>query len=213
MYYYLVVAYKHCNVETQMQCNQLILDKAQKFDAYHIVREYGKQGDTPHINVVLKCKETRGRSYKQQLQKFFETRQLLTDNTLRGQQITNDVNLANVMCGYLQKETKAEVLQTRGFDLEALAKHQQQKRVEITQTFEPITLPAMHSLVFNYATEKYKNIPWDKSLFRTIVVEIAKYKDITNVYPRLKHLYLSLCPKLGDNTTLAENISRELEFI
>lgn len=212
MYYFLVVAFKHLSVERRLSITQCVIDRAKRYQVAHIVEENGRNGDSPHINVVISTdKETTAKSFRQCIARIFEQGEI-TNSTLCGKVIHNDQNLANVIAGYLQKENAAKTLFSQGIDLGKLEKMREKKVIEQRETFKPVSTVDLHDLLVNFYKQHYAQQPFDKRLFSQMVREIAKTRNLMACFRNMKSIYLALDGQLGTGQHITEYLDRELDF-
>lgn len=216
MYYFVVATLKHLTTDRQLTVMSRIQEVVKKKSRYIIIKEYGKSGDSPHFNIIISIdKETTGKSFKQVVSRLYEGAEL-TDYTCKGKLIKNDVNLANVLTGYLAKEENAEVILNNGFDLEALEKIRQKQNTihsQPTQVFTPLTASRFTDVVISTYNELYKpeKQPFNKDLYKKITKDIAKTNNIVNVIKSLNHIWLNLEVMLGNGYDFDKYIDRLLD--
>ena len=203
MWYFLVIAFKHLEIQRQMQLSQFVFDKLKSHPVHLLVKEYGKEGTSPHFNLITETdKESTAKSFRQVISRFF-TKSEITDYTLKGKFINNKIQLANVVCGYLQKEQNAEILQIKGIDTKDLQKLQQKKIISINETYKPITTPYLYDLCINYY-KQHVTEPFSPKVFKEIILYLNKSHNITTNIKQLHHMYLSLDGNLGNGNKLRE---------
>ena len=203
MWYYLVIAFKHLITERQIALTQFVLDKLEKHPTHMLVKEYGKQGDSPHFNLIIETdKETTAKSFRQVISRFF-TKSEYSKHTLDGKMIYNEVQLANVVCGYLQKEEKKETIQIKGIDPKSLQKLQQKKIIEYNEAYKPITSACLYDLCINYY-KQHCDETFSKKVFKEIILYISKSHNISSNIKSLKDMYISLDANLGNGNALKE---------
>ena len=203
MWYFLVIAFKHLEISRQMQLTQFVYDKLKTQHTHLLVKEYGKEGTSPHYNLITETdKESSAKSFRQVISRFF-TKSEYTDYTLKGKFINNRVQLANVVCGYLQKESNAEILQIKGINTNDLQKLQQKKIISLTETYKPVSTPYLYDLCINYYRQ-HCNETFSKKVFKEIILYISKSHNITSNIKQLKDMYISLDANLGNQNALKE---------
>lgn len=79
-----------------------------------VVKEYGKKGNHPHLNVVTQETVKDEKNMYRKLYKLFTTELLARNQRLLS--IRKIVDFKKLVEGYLKKESKAEVLFKKGFN-------------------------------------------------------------------------------------------------
>ena len=120
-HFYIVLTYKHVGVEITPDH---VIDFCQnKFfnDRYIIIKEFGKNGDNPHYNIVVSSDAS---SYRDDnivnslRSSLFPKSYIKTKNDIIYKAAQN---IPNLVCGYLSKEDSAQIIFNNGFDLQKLS--------------------------------------------------------------------------------------------
>lgn len=201
MWYFLVVTYKHLVPHRQLSLTQGIQDLKHTSSTFLLVQENGKNGDSPHYNLVIQVQsDVQARSFRQRIKRMYEENEY-NDHTLVGRMILTEIQLANVVCGYLEKESTAKIISQEGIKIDALRKKHQPKAISCEEKYRTTTTAHLFNLCVNYY-KQHCTTPFTKRLFKDIIKYISNSHNITSNIRNLKDIYLSLDGLLADGTAL-----------
>lgn len=202
MFYYVVVAYKQLSEECRTEWKNTILRKCALMPA-HIVEEFGKNGDSPHLNIIIENRSKEGKNFRERIKRMFPVLYPQPTNEewgvcLKGKGIRDFRNLGNVINGYLTKESKCEVLQENLLTSDAYKslekQHQEFSKIpDVKHSIQPISNPSLFNLVVQIYNEEYDaDCYFTKDTFKEIIKRISKHymllnaKKVVDLYPGLE---------------------------
>lgn len=207
MWFFDVLTLKHMDVEHQQATQDFVLRtlKGIQFQKSIVVKEYGVNGDSPHLNIIYDVvKESHGKSYTQVIKRYVDKfkRNYLTCRTMVHKRIKNEIQLANVVCGYLSKENKAEIIYKDKVDTEELEKLREVKKFDQPEKSEVVLKCQLFNLYLNYYKVNYQSTHiFNLDLFKTMTMEICQTKDMSThgCLKNLKETFLNLEAQLSQN--------------
>ena len=215
MWFYLVATLKHLPDSEQHTLQQNLLDLVTPFNHVILIKEYGKKGDNPHLNVVLDVTQCTFKSMRQTLTRRYEAlgKHYYTRRTVKAKCAANRIQAANVIAGYLSKEENREILLNNGIDLEEMENLRETKKFDIKQKHEIIRKSEFLDLVFNYKNNNYADTPFDKRLYADMIAEISTNKDLVtgSVILHARNYYFQLDAMFNQGNQLRKFILWQLE--
>jgi hypothetical protein len=215
MWFYLVATLKHLPETDQHTLQQKLLDLVTPFSRVIVIKEYGKNGDNPHLNVVLDITQCTFKSMRQTLSRRYEAlgKHYYTKNTVKAKCASNKIQAANVIAGYLSKEENREILLNNGIDLEEMENLRETKKFDIKQKHEIVRKSDFLALIYNYYENNYSDKPFDKRLYADMIAEISSNKDLVtgSVILHARNYYFQLDAMLNQGNQIRKFILWQLE--
>lgn len=200
MYSFIVSTYNHLSEEEK----ENIMDKHismfdDKMFNYMIVKEYGESGNNPHLNFIIECTKNQHDQFIKQLKSFYNNN--LNKYTVKGKRIMSQIQLMNVVGGYLQKEEESHiVVQTPGWI--DLPKAKQEAQIGLAKTQRKskfINKYQCAEIIFDYFETKIQELgsikmDWTDahSHFIVITKHIAQEYIIMDCIKHLNSIWQSL---------------------
>lgn len=181
MYFFAVLTYPS-GIPDTLQFN-LTTMADQKFTKYIIVKEYGKNGTNPHLNIVYEIPDE-DKHWSSNAHKFFRNAYATlslpsnTRNLIKNKKCSSP---ANVVGGYLTKEDQYEIIQNKGFDVQTL-----QLEAKRNKTKQKITKLQAPDIIRQYINDNDITNLDDFSNFLIAIDWMTK--DGYNVIPILKDI-------------------------
>lgn len=164
MYYFAVLTYPG-GVPQSLIDNAIAF--ADTFDSAIVVLEYGKSNVNPHINVVYDCDTP---SWSSNAIKYLKQLYPVGTNFVPKRTVINKrcPTYHNVVGGYLQKESKAQILLNKGFDIEDMKKLAQDSKKNIVLTNKNIL-----DVIYTYSIDNHIELLHPtKDVFSSIIEEM-----------------------------------------
>jgi hypothetical protein len=218
MWFFDVLAFKHMDSDHQLSTQQFVIStlKGIQYQKAIIIKEYGINGDSPHLNIIYDViKESHGKSYTQVLKRHINKyeRNYLSSRTLVHKRIKNDIQLANVICGYLTKEQNSEILYNHKINTQELEKLREVKKFDNQEKAEVVLKCQLFNLYLNYYKVNYQSTSiFNLNLFKTMTMEICQSKDLAThgCLKNLKETFLNLEAQLSNT---GQNMKTYLDHI
>lgn len=178
-YFFTVLTYPG-GITSEIQ-NALLRFCDNKFtDKYVIVKEYGKSGFNPHLNVVYKLpRELDVQNWTKNATRYFKNNCYAFvpkgPNLVKNKKCTSP---ENVIGGYLHKESKAEIIINKGFNIEEMRQLAEENRRKIK-----ITLNNAHEIIYQYDIMADFR---DKTNFIAVIAQMIR--DGYKFHPVLQHI-------------------------
>lgn len=212
MWYYAVCTLKHLHDEDRNTVEQQILNLLKPFETVIIIKEYGKNGDNPHLNIVTDMLEATFKTTRQTIKRRYEEigKQFYTKYTVDAKKCNNKIQAANVIAGYLHKEVEKQILVNNNIDIEEMENLREDKKFDIN-THTPIVLKTQFlDLLINYYENNIKPKPFDKKIYADMIVEICHNRDITTSRCDIRNMYFQLDCMLNSGYHMKQNILWQL---
>lgn len=217
MWFYDVLAFKHMSDDHQAALTQTVIDtlKSVQYHKYVVIKEMGESGCSPHLNIIYDVvKESHGKSFTQVLKRRVVKldKNALSRHTIRHKRINNEIQLANVICGYLTKESVAEQICLYKIDVQELEKLREVKKFDSQEKASTVLKCQLFNLYTNYYKQNYSEVTFTKKLFKDMTIEIASSKDLAThgCLKCLRELYPNLECYLTNNNA---NMSNYLDLV
>ncbi len=231
MYYLDVLAYKHFTADDQtaMDAKVLTLLDTISYNSYAVIKEYGSQGTSPHLNIIYEViKESQGKSFSQNVKRFakklnkaYPSRHMYRHKTINSQE-----GLANVICGYLDKESHAqkddvksefvkerEILKIHNIDKEKLEPLREIRKFIPKHKIQKVFKADLFDVYYNYYQNNYEGIQFTPKLFTDMTYEIMLTHDLFSMGNKrlLRDLYINL--EITIAKTCTQNFREEMRMI
>jgi len=182
MFYFTVLTYPGGITDTIQ--NALLQFCANKFTTYIIVLEYGKSQQNPHLNIVYEISDDLTKHWSSNANKYFKKCYAFHDlpnDQSRLVKTKRCSSPANVIGGYLQKESLMKVLINKGFDIEHL-----KELAKLTLKPKPLTLKNAHEYIHNTILSQPKTYIEFKESVSAYLIDMP---DFIPLLPKLKLIW------------------------
>lgn len=213
MWYYAVCTLKHLHDEHRAPMENTILNIFKSFETVIIIKEFGKNGDNPHLNIVTEMLESTFKTTRQTIKRRYEEigKQFYTKYTVDAKKCNNKIQAANVIAGYLHKEVEKEVLLNNNIDISEMESLREDKKFDIN-SHTPIVLKTQFlDLLLNLYENNYKEQPFDKRLYCDMIIDIRHNRDITTSRCDIREMYFQLDCMLNQGNQCRAHIMWMLE--
>lgn len=231
MYYFDVLAYKHFTDDDKKAMDNKILtllDNIQ-YNSYAVIREYGTKGTSPHLNIIYEViKESQGKSFSQNVKRFAKklNKNYPSKHMYRHKTINTPEDLANVICGYLDKESEdakddvqsdyvkeREILKIHQIDTKKLEPLRQIRKFIPKHKIEKVFKADLFDVYYNYYMTNYQGTQFTPRLFTDMTYEIMLTHDLFSMGNKrcLRDLYINLEITITKNIT--QNFREEMRII
>ena len=219
-WYFTVLTLKQMSEDHQKEAEKSVLKmiESHQYPRYAVIKEYGKEGTSPHINIVYySITESYGKSFKQRIIRMVKKLDKMYYNgkiSLTQKNISNEVQVANIVVGYLRKEEEAEILKVKGIEMEEMEKLREVKKFDKKEKCEKIMKCQMYDVVSNYYKVNYGQEEFNKKLFKKIIYEISRTKELSsnNCFNNIQQLYVSLYTQLNGREDVMSNYLDKLLY-
>lgn len=231
MYYFDVLAYKHFTADDQQSMDNYVLTSLDtiQYQSYAVIKEYGSKGDSPHLNIIYEViKESQGKSFSQNVKRYAKklNKDYLSKYMYRHKTINSQEGLANVICGYLDKESNSqkddvqqtfvkerEILKIHKIDVEKLEPLREIKKFTPTHKIEKIYKADLFNLYYNYYKNFYDGTQFTPRLFTDMTYEIMLTHDLFSMGNKkyLRDVYINL--EITITKHMTQNFREEMRMI